>query len=62
MVNDIGVYKFDQVASWKKADVEFVDGKLDGFRGRIARDEWVKQAKVLAKGGMTDFAKRQAKK
>ncbi len=28
------------------------------FPGRIEREDWVKQAKVLAKGGTTAFAKR----
>ena len=32
-----------------------------GFHGRITRDEWVKQAKVLAKGGETEFSKRVTK-
>ena len=27
-----------------------VEGVIDSFPGRIKRDEWVKQAKVLAKG------------
>lgn len=62
MVNKIGVYQFSQIASWKKADVDHVDSLLDGFHGRIARDEWVKQAKVLAKGGETEFSKRNKKK
>jgi predicted flap endonuclease-1-like 5' DNA nuclease len=48
-LNDLGVYRYDQIASWKKADIEWVDGQLK-FRGRIERDDWVKQAKKLAKG------------
>ena len=28
-----------------------VEGVIDSFPGRIKRDEWVKQAKTLAKGG-----------
>ncbi len=48
-LNELGVYKYDQIAAWKKADIEWVDGQLK-FRGRIERDDWVKQAKKLAKG------------
>ena len=48
-LNDLGVYRFEQIASWKKADIEWVDDQLK-FRGRIERDDWVKQAKKLAKG------------
>ncbi|MEO0358481.1 MAG: NADH-quinone oxidoreductase subunit E, partial [Pseudomonadota bacterium] len=31
---------------------------LEGFKGRVSRDEWVSQAKVLAEGGTTDFANK----
>lgn len=60
-VNKIGVYQFQQIASWKKADVDYVDSLLESFHGRIARDEWVKQAKVLAKGGETAFSAKKRK-
>ncbi len=49
-LNKIGLWHFDQVASWSTADVAHVDRLLTGFQGRISRDEWVKQAKKLAKG------------
>jgi NADH-quinone oxidoreductase subunit E len=50
LLNKVGVWHFDQVASWSAADIKHVDALLKGFHGRIARDEWVKQAKKLAKG------------
>ncbi len=50
MLNDTGVYYFRQIANWKKADVKMVNDKLGAFPGRIERDEWVRQAKGLAKG------------
>lgn len=50
LLNDLGVWHFDQIAGWKAKDIAFVDDKMEGFKGRITRDEWVKQAKVLAKG------------
>ncbi|MGB0959675.1 MAG: NADH:quinone oxidoreductase, partial [Halocynthiibacter sp.] len=59
-LNTLGVYHFDQVASWTKKDIEWVDGNLT-FKGRIERDGWVKQAKTLAKGGETEFSKRVKK-
>jgi len=58
MLNTMGVWHFDQVASWRKKEVEWVDENLEGFKGRVSRDEWVKQAKVLAKGGTTEFSKK----
>ncbi|MCB1384422.1 MAG: cytochrome c1 [Nitratireductor sp.] len=49
-LNGLGFWHFAQIANWKKADIAIVDGELN-FKGRIERDDWVKQAKVLAKGG-----------
>jgi NADH-quinone oxidoreductase subunit E len=50
MLNDMGVWHFDQIASWGKAELNWVDERLEGFKGRASRDEWVKQAKKLTKG------------
>lgn len=60
-LNDIGIFTFSQVAGWKKAEREWVDGYLN-FRGRIERDDWVKQAKALAKGGEAEYIKVFGKK
>ena len=49
ILNGLGFYKFAQIAKWKKAEREWVDSKLK-FKGRIDRDNWVKQAKALSKG------------
>ncbi|NBD28618.1 MAG: NADH:quinone oxidoreductase [Alphaproteobacteria bacterium] len=61
LLNSMGVYHFDQIAGWRKKEVEWVDQNLEGFKGRVSRDEWVKQAKVLAKGGTTDFSDKVKK-
>jgi NADH-quinone oxidoreductase subunit E len=50
MLNGMGVWHFDQIAAWGKAELSWVDERLEGFKGRAARDEWVKQSKKLAKG------------
>lgn len=49
-LNAKGVYYFRQIAAWTAKDIKMVDEIIDSFPGRIERDEWVKQAKVLAKG------------
>ncbi|MEK6205596.1 MAG: NADH:quinone oxidoreductase, partial [Amylibacter sp.] len=59
-LNEIGIYQFAQVAVWKKADIKEVDDQLK-FKGRIVRDDWMSQAKTLAKGGDTDFSKKNRK-
>lgn len=48
-LNSKGIYYFRQIGAWKKADIKMVDALIDSFPGRIERDEWVKQAKFLAK-------------
>jgi NADH-quinone oxidoreductase subunit E len=56
MLNGMGVWHFDQIASWGKAELNWVDDRLEGFKGRASRDEWVKQSKKLAKGWRPDSA------
>src|SRR5690606_26698696 len=53
-LNELGIYTYAQVAAWKKAERQWVDDHLN-FRGRIERDDWVKQAKALAKGGEAEY-------
>ena len=48
-LNGEGVTRFDQIAVWTQADIEHFDALING-RGRIGRDDWVEQAKALAKG------------
>ncbi len=58
MLNTLGFYHFDQIASWTEAEVAWVDDNLEGFKGRVSRDGWVEQAKLLAKGEETEFSKK----
>ncbi|KJZ20412.1 hypothetical protein [Loktanella sp. S4079] len=48
MLNGMGIYHFDQIASWGAAEQKWVDDNLQGFKGRASRDKWVEQAKTLA--------------
>ncbi len=56
-LNNLGIHRFAQIADWKSKDTQHY-GDVLAFPGRIEREEWVGQAKILAKGGATDFAKR----
>ncbi|WP_424986043.1 NADH-quinone oxidoreductase subunit E [Microbulbifer sp. S227A] len=58
VLNEIGVYHFDQIAAWSAAEVAWVDDNLIGFKGRVSRDDWVAQARKLAAGEETEFAAR----
>ncbi|MBB3964045.1 NADH-quinone oxidoreductase subunit E [Rhizobium metallidurans] len=60
-LHELGIFTFAQVAGWKKAERDWVDGYLN-FKGRIDRDDWVKQAKALAKGGEAEYIKVFGKK
>ncbi|MEK1855157.1 MAG: NADH-quinone oxidoreductase subunit E [Phyllobacterium sp.] len=61
ILHELGIYTYAQVAAWKKAERDWVDSYLN-FKGRIERDDWVKQAKVLAKGGEAEYIKVFGKK
>jgi NADH-quinone oxidoreductase subunit E len=61
LLNSLGFFHFDQVAKWSDEEVAWVDQNLEGFKGRVSRDNWVKQAGVLASGGDTEFASRVKK-
>ncbi|SIS70389.1 Predicted 5' DNA nuclease, flap endonuclease-1-like, helix-3-turn-helix (H3TH) domain [Roseivivax lentus] len=58
MLNEMGFYHFDQIANWSASEVNWVNQNLTGFKGRVTRDDWVAQAKILAEGGDTEFSKR----
>ena len=46
-LNGNGVYHFWQIAEWGPAEIAFMDDQLS-FKGRIERDEWIKQATEFA--------------
>jgi NADH-quinone oxidoreductase subunit E len=56
MLHDMGVWHFDQIASWGGKEIRWVDERLGSFKGRATRDEWVDQAKKLATGWRPDSA------
>jgi len=47
-LHENGVTTFAQIAAWTEADIADMDEKLN-FKGRIEREDWVAQAKDLAK-------------
>lgn len=60
VLNGLGFWHFDQVAKWGADEIAWVDDQLS-FKGRIERDGWVEQAKVLAEGGETEFSSKVKK-
>ena len=55
-LHSLGIFTFAQIAAWKMAEREWVDGYLN-FKGRIEREDWVRQAKALAKGGVDEYVR-----
>lgn len=56
-LNAHGIYHFDQIAVWTIEDIKQAETYLS-FDGRITREEWVVQARVLAEGAQTEFSAR----
>jgi len=46
-LNDIGIQSYEQIADWSAADIKNVTQQIQYFEGRIEKDNWVGQAKIL---------------
>jgi NADH-quinone oxidoreductase subunit E len=55
LCHDLGIFHFDQIASWGAAEIAWMDANLKGFRGRVTRDKWVAQAKLIGEVGTEQF-------
>ena len=55
LLTSLGVTRFDQIAAWGAAEIDKVDDHLGSFKNRIARDSWIEQAGLLAKGMIAEF-------
>jgi predicted flap endonuclease-1-like 5' DNA nuclease len=56
-LNSLGVASYEQIANWTRADIDRINQILD-FKGRIERENWVEQARILCSGGYTEFSRR----
>ncbi len=56
-LNSLGVVSYEQIANWTAEEIDRVSQSLD-FKGRIERENWVEQARILASGGATEFSRR----
>ena len=55
LCHELGIFHFDQIAAWGPAEVEWMDSNLKGFKGRVTRDKWVAQAKLIGEVGIEQF-------
>lgn len=51
----LGITRFAQLAALDEAGIAAIDARMGTFRGRIARDRWVEQARLLAAGDTAGF-------
>ncbi|WP_264392338.1 hypothetical protein [Porphyrobacter sp. ULC335] len=56
LLGEFGINSFAQIAAMTPDEVERLDAKLGRFSGRITRDQWVEQSKLLAAGDENGFA------
>ena len=54
LLHSMGIFHFDQIAAWTARELAWVDSKLEGFKGRATRDDWVEQSRKLASGWRPD--------
>ena len=50
LCHSLGFFHFDQIANWTAPRVAWVDENLTGFKGRVTRDKWVAQARLILDG------------
>lgn len=50
VLNSLGIYHYDQIAALTPANIAWLEAYLK-LHGRIAREDWVGQARALAQGG-----------
>jgi predicted flap endonuclease-1-like 5' DNA nuclease len=57
LLHKAGVMTFAQIAAWTAADIKRIEEILQ-FDGRIERERWIEQAKLLAAGNEKEFLRR----
>ncbi len=55
---EMGITTFAQIAAWDDAEIDRIDAQMGRFQGRIRRDDWVAQARLLATGDSAGFARQ----
>ncbi len=61
MLHELGITSFAQIAAWTEADIDRIDSQLGRFEGRIRRDSWTDQAKLLAADDTSGYEEKFGK-
>ena len=54
-LSELGVTTVGQIAALTDAEAEALDAELGAFRGRMSRDRWIEQARLLSAGDRAGF-------
>jgi predicted flap endonuclease-1-like 5' DNA nuclease len=54
-LNAAGITRFDQLARFGPNEISMLDERMGAFRGRVARDRMVEQARYLERGDIEGF-------
>lgn len=57
-LRSLGVTRLEQVAAWDDAEIDRIDAQLGRFQGRIRRDDWPMQARLLAADDIGGYEER----
>jgi len=57
----LGITSLDQIAAWDDAEIDRVDAQLGRFQGRIRRDNWPEQARLLTAEDISAYEERFGK-
>ena len=55
LCHSLGFYHFDQIAGWSDDDLAWVDANMKTLKGRIVRDRWIAQSKIIMSEGLDAF-------
>lgn len=53
-LNELGIFRLQQIAEMSEYDIDLVASKLKGFRSRIYREDWLGQARELIDQRLVD--------
>ena len=60
-LNELGIFRFEQIAGFGENEIALLDEKMGPFRGRLVRDRVHEQADYLSRGDVEGFEERFGK-
>jgi predicted flap endonuclease-1-like 5' DNA nuclease len=60
-LNAVGILRYAQLADLDPAQAAEVDARMGSFKGRIQRDQWIEQARLLEQDDIAGFEAKYGK-